>query len=360
MDQSFSFAYQKDYTELIRYNTPAQMVANEDRPRIILEHIAELMGYTNKTEDELHSAEWLLMRISETGKAYQPDGPCATAIHAVELKWPPQRFQKLKDFFQARSREIQEIAQTQLKYYANDYKGIRAGVDGEKEVRTALDDLGGWIIPLYNLLLEFMGPDGSYTTVEIDALVLAPNGIYALEVKNFGSYKSDYEIIVARDGSWYKEYDYWTENKGSPKREPMDNPFRQNARHTSYIEKFVNQYLGRTRSNWIFVEGIVVLANDKVSVRVEFGAPQSPTRIGTLCNRLRQNKETVLSEDEIQRLANAFISRNLPSHEYPLYDHRDEIFQLSKTCESMLEMATNINQGIEACLKDHPEFEKLV
>lgn len=189
---------------------------------------------------------------------------------------------------------------------------------------------------------------------------MAPNGIYALEVKNFGSYKSDYEIIVARDGSWYKEYDYWTENKGSPKREPMDNPFRQNARHTSYIEKFVNQYLGRTRSNWIFVEGIVVLANDKVSVRVEFGAPQSPTRIGTLCNRLRQNKETVLSEDEIQRLANAFISRNLPSHEYPLYDHRDEIFQLSKTCESMLEMATNINQGIEACLKDHPEFEKLV
>ena len=359
-DQAFSFAYQKDYTELMRYNTPVQMVANEDRPRIILEHIAELMGYTNKTESELHSAEWLLMRISETGKAYQPDGPWATAIHAAELQWPPQRFQKLKDFFQARSREIQEIVQTQLKYYANDYKGIRAGVNGEEEVRTALDALCGWIIPLYNLLLEFRSPDGSYASVEIDALVLAPNGIYALEVKNFGSYKSDYEIIVAKDGSWYKEHDYWTENEGSPKREPMDNPFRQNARHTSYIEKFVNQYLGRTRSNWIFVEGIVVLANDKVSVRVESGAPQSPTRIGTLCNRLRQNKETVLSEDEIQRLANAFISRNLPSHEYPLYDYREEIFQLSKTCESMLEMATNINQRIEACLKDHPEFEKFV
>lgn len=74
----------------------------------------------------------------------------------------------------------------------------------------------------------------------------------------------------------------------------------------------------------------------------------------------RQNSPSISRQNRPSATANAFISRNLPSHEYPLYDHRDEIFQLSKTCESMLEMATNINQGIEACLKDHPEFEKLV
>lgn len=359
-NQHFSFAYQKNCTELMYYNAPVQMVTNEDRPRVILEHIAELMGRPDKTESELHLVEWLLMMIGETGQAYKSDGPCAIAIHAAELQWPTQRVQKLQDFFQARGREIQEIVQTQLKYYANDYKGIRAGVLGEEEVRKALDALGGWIIPLYNLLMRFPSPDGSYTSVEIDALVLAPNGIYALEVKNFGSYKSDYEIIVARDGSWYKEFDCWTENGGSPKRELMDNPFRQNARHTSYIEKFVNQYLGRTRSNWLFVEGIVVLANDTVSVRVEPGAPQSPTRIGTLYDRLRQNKQIVLSEEEMQRLASELKYRCLPPNEYPMYDYREEIFQLSQTCKVMLEMATKINQGIEACLKDHPEFEKFL
>ena len=138
----------------------------------------------------------------------------------------------------------------------------------------------------------------------------------------------------------------------------MDNPFLQNARHTSYLERFVNQILGRSMSNWIPVQGIVVLANDNVMVRVEPGAPQAPTRIATLYDRLRQNMKPVLSEDELRQLASAFKARNLPPHKYELYDYRGEIQQFSKDCKTLLDMAQDVSRKIDAGIKEHPELER--
>lgn len=194
--------------------------------------------------------------------------------------------------------------------------------------------------------------------MEIDALVLAPNGIFALEVKNFGVYKSDYEMFITQDGSWYKEFTYQTKEGPKTRQEPMDNPFRQNARHTAYLEKWVNQHLGRSMSNWISVEGVVVLANDKVRVRVEPGAPQAPTRVGTLYSRLRQNMRPVLSVAELQQLAGGLKARNLPPKRYPLYDYREEIHQLSRDCEKWMAMSQQADQKMETCLREHPGFAK--
>lgn len=350
----WDYRYRFDWRELVHEDAPVQWVTNEDRAERILENLAELMEQPNGERASLQTAETIISGIAQEKETHIRQGSLGKVLNALALQWPAQQSHTLGNFFQTRCSEIQAIAQAQLQAYANDYRGIRAGIDGEEEVRQALDALGGAILPLYNLRLEFPGKDGSVNSVEVDSLVLAPNGIFALEVKNFGAYRSSYEIVVAQDGSWYKEFT----NKSKTSREQMESPFRQNARHTSYLEQFVNQLLGRSVSNWIPVEGIVVLANDKVRVRVEPGAPQAPTRIGTLYSRLRQNMSPVLSEDELRQLASAFEARNLPPNKYPLYDYRSEIRQLSMDCDKLRAVAQESAQKIQTCLKEHPEYRR--
>lgn len=352
------FEYENNYARLAHLNAPIQMVENEARPTRILQNLADLMEQSNGEKVPPQRAEPILTAIVESGEFVLFPGALSTAWRAYSWMWPDQRHPNLSSFFRIRSKEIESIVVAQLKIYANDYRGIRAGLDGEEAVQRVLDAMGGAIIPLYNLRLEFPGKDGSPNSVEVDALVLAPNGIFALEVKNFGAYKSRYEIIVSQDGNWYKEFTYQTKRGTQTKREKMDNPFLQNARHTSYLERFVNQILGRSMSNWIPVQGIVVLANDNVMVRVEPGAPQAPTRIATLYDRLRQNMKPVLSEDELRQLASAFKARNLPPHKYELYDYRGEIQQFSKDCKTLLDMAQDVSRKIDAGIKEHPELER--
>lgn len=354
------FEYENNYARLAHLNAPIQMVANEARPTRILQNLAELMEQSNGEKVPPQRVEPILTAIVESGEFVLFPGALSTAWRASSLMWPDQHHPNLSSFFRTRSKEIESIVLAQLKIYANDYRGIRAGLDGEEAVQRVLDAMGGAIIPLYNLRLEFPGKDGSPNSVEVDALVLAPNGIFALEVKNFGAYKSNYEIIISQDGNWYKELTRQTKEgvQTKPKREKMDNPFQQNARHTSYLERFVNQILGRSISNWIPVQGIVVLANDNVMVRVEPGAPQAPTRIATLYDRLRQNMKPVLSEDELRQLASAFKARNLPPHKYELYDYRGEIQQFSKDCKTLLDMALDASRKIDTGIKEHPELAR--
>lgn len=131
----WTFEYQEDGCSLVHWDAPVQQVTNEERPRRILENLAELLEITPGPDGSLQAAEAVMAQFDREGKADVHHGSLARALNAPNLQWPAQRSQTLKQFFQTRSAEVQAIAQAQLRFYVNDYKGIRAGLDGEEAVR---------------------------------------------------------------------------------------------------------------------------------------------------------------------------------------------------------------------------------
>ncbi len=118
------------------------------------------------------------------------------------------------------------------------------GIRGELEVSYIVD----WVctsinaIPIRNLYLPW--PDGS--TSQIDELIIAPSGIYVIEMKNykgwiFGNENNQYWTQVL-----YKGY------RGDSTKNRLYNPIRQNASHISCLRKNLRWYKGPIHSLIVF------------------------------------------------------------------------------------------------------------
>lgn len=211
--------------------------------------------------------------------------------------------------------------------YWNEYEVARLGLDGEAAVQDVLAMHEGAFIVLHNLRLEFPNQTDKPDSVEIDTLVLAPNGIFAIEVKNYGA-RGQYRIVVGADGQWYKQL---------PGQEmtTMKNPFEQNDRHVAFLERFVNQVLERDMMHRIHVENIIVLANNNVQLVSDPNARQTLTRVGTLYHQLTLVPEQKLTLEELKKVEAAFQQAGRPANRYPLADYAsqmNEIVNAYKRC----------------------------
>ena len=70
-------------------------------------------------------------------------------------------------------------------YIDNDYKGCKVGIEGEERVNRTLS-IHKNIINLSNILLEILDNNNEIHSIENDNILLTRNGIFVLEVKNFG------------------------------------------------------------------------------------------------------------------------------------------------------------------------------
>lgn len=180
----------------------------------------------------------------------------------------------LNFYYKEMSRECYDAFDQAVKFYEGERKAIQAGIDGEEYIRRTLDMHNDEFFVLYDLRLEFPGQNGTNESVETDALVLVPNGLFAIETKNYGSTGS-YKIIVTADGQWYKET-----QRG--KRESIPTPVAQNDRHIAFLSKFINDVLGRDMMNRAAIKNIIAIANDNVETNIYPGAPLTVTRAGNL------------------------------------------------------------------------------
>lgn len=101
----------------------------------------------------------------------------------------------------------------------------------------------------------------------------------------------------------------------------MPNPFEQNDRHIAFLERFINELLGRDMMNYARIKNIIVLANDNVEVINNPAAKQTLTRVGNLYNHLTQDTTPRFTLDELQHIEKALTERNLPPKKYPLNDY---------------------------------------
>lgn len=241
-----------------------------------------------------------------------------------------------------------------LDEYRSDYNIIKAGLKGEHAVQDVLDMHTGAFIVVHDLRLEFPGKNGEIDSVETDTVVLAPNGIFAIEVKNYGS-SGRYKIVVTGDGNWYKEYPPRRDDE-APKREVMKNPFAQNDRHIAYLERFINELLGRDMANWARVENIICLANDEVSLENDPAAKQTLTRVSNLYNQLTYDRTQKFTVEELEKIKAAFDENGLPGKKYPLPDYSKHMKWAVDWYRYLTQSVAIITDGASRCAADHPEF----
>lgn len=238
--------------------------------------------------------------------------------------------------------------------YREDYNIMKAGLRGEWAVQDILDMHAGAFLVIHDLRMEFPGRGDRVDSVEIDTLVLAPNGIFAVEVKNYGA-SGRYKIIVTGDGNWYKEYPpRWDDD--TPKREVMQNPFAQNDRHVAFLERFINELLGRGMSDWVHVENIICIANDQVTLETDPGAKQTLTRVSNLYNQLTYDRTQKLTVEELEKIKAAIESKSLPGKKYPVKDYSKQMSWAAEWYRYLIETSDHIIDAARRCATDHPEF----
>ncbi|MBO8436467.1 MAG: NERD domain-containing protein [Spirochaetes bacterium] len=118
------------------------------------------------------------------------------------------------------------------------------GRRGELEVFHIVDWICASIkaIPMRNLYLPW--PDGS--TSQIDELIIAPSGIYVIEMKNYKGW-----IFGNENNQYWTQVLYKGTREGSTKNR-LYNPIRQNASHISCLRKNLKWYKGPIHSLIVF------------------------------------------------------------------------------------------------------------
>lgn len=134
-------------------------------------------------------------------------------------------------------------------------------------------------------------------------------------MKNFSAL-GNYNIIVERDGRWLKTYP-----NGNV--EVMKSATDQNNRHIVYLNKLINEALHRDIDNYIEADGIIVIANNKISI-TNTSLDQNIFRISELYSYIKK-QDVVLTKDEMDKIRDLLISRNLPPQKFTVYDYRNEL-----------------------------------
>ena len=204
------------------------------------------------------------------------------------------------NYFLRRSYEL-EINEW-FRNFRSEYNNIKNGYVGEGRVAESLKKYEEQVIILPNIRIEVDGESS-----EMDYIVISPYGVYSLEVKNLAE-TGAYDVLIEKDGRWNKI------KKGVKK--PMKSPDTQNERHIVHLETMINRALGRNLDDYIRVKGMIVIANDQVTIK-NYNDDCIVKRYDYVMQAIRQN-DIVLKESEMKQIATAIKDAELEHKPYSL------------------------------------------
>lgn len=222
-------------------------------------------------------------------------------------------------------------------YIDSDYKGCKVGIEGENRVNQELS-LYNNIINLSNIRLEVLDNNNTIQSIENDNILLTKNGIFVLEIKNFGEI-GNYDIIIEKDGRWLRK------NKYNGETTVIKNVTKQNNRHIAFLNKFINEGINRSFDDYIEVEGIVVIANEKITIE-NYNNNQNIFRDSELYSYIK-SQEVKFKRDELEKIRDLILSKNLPPKRYPIFDYSGEIIENIKMLEAYLNDYENVVNKLE-------------
>ena len=203
---------------------------------------------------------------------------------------------------------LNQIYETNLKAFNNDLKGTLIGAEGEREVAKTLKDFEKIVGREKMRILPNIRIEPNGQSVESDFIVVCPNGVFALEVKNLGSTGS-YNITVEKDGLWKKVM------KNGRWKEMPDSISRQNERHLMGIEQVINSKMGNSTENWIGAKSLIVFANNVVGIRNY--SNNVIIRDSEIMTEIRKHP-ICLNEQQINEIAEILLAESLPAKKYKM------------------------------------------
>ena len=174
-------------------------------------------------------------------------------------------------------------------YYYEKYKILRVGVQGEKQALRGFSMLSNQYHVLNNVPCAFDGQ-----LCEIDLLVVGPNGVFVIEVKNHnGTIKGESEAPV------------WNQQKvgrqGGEYSKRIRNPIKQMKRSIYILSKYMEV---KGIKQWI--DGVVYFPNPEVCMMVE--AENVYDNEALVIEHIKSFAgKKQLSKDEIKRIVTLLI-----------------------------------------------------
>jgi len=141
-------------------------------------------------------------------------------------------------------------------YFFRKYSGYKQGYEGENKVSKILSST---LSNEYYLINDVVFSDG-YGNV--DHVVLGPNGVFVIETKNYGG------KIICYGDEWSRQYT--NKKNGSFNRFihfELGSPSKQAKRNSVRIKRVIESS-ETFKSRRIWVEGIVVFANQSVDLKI--------------------------------------------------------------------------------------------
>lgn len=331
---------------------PQMWVSNDDWAKTIEDFLGSVGLYPDLIQQEIYEAPRLAKLCENQSPLADIWGlPSDCLSPAATKEIPSDCIDNLRIAISERERELNALLAVRAQWYMEEFRIIASGLYGEEFLRKTLDLHAGAFYVFYNLRLEFPNADGRRDSVETDALVLAPNGLFAIEAKNYGAH-GKYAIDVSAAGTWYKTFP----DSKYDKRQKLANPAAQNDRHIAFLERFINDLLHRDMTHWAHVESVIAIANDEVDLNIAPGAEVAVLRVGNLYGFMMRDKTPRFTGEELDILKKALEERALPPKKYPAPDFRDEIRMTVEAYRRLFVVAQSGKNAMLKCLEEHPEF----
>jgi hypothetical protein len=195
-----------------------------------------------------------------------------------------------------------------LKYTYNGYYNANIGLFGEDYVDKELKLYKDKFFVLNNIRME-----EDNLSVESDFIVISHNGIFCIEVKNYGAHASGGKIKILKDGTW-KRY-----NADNEEIDIMD-VTSQVYRHIGITQRIVNNSLKSKYGQdfpYIPFAPIITIANSRLSI--ENSSDMPIIRTSNIFRYISNFKDSVKLDNQLQQeIKNIIEANNMQVKSYPV------------------------------------------
>lgn len=214
---------------------------------------------------------------------------------------------------------------------------LTLGKRGEDLIDNYLSLYKGLFYDLKNYRVEFEGQ-----RVENDHIIISPNGVFVVEVKNYGE-SGNFDIKIEKDGRWSRIYKDGRINIFE------ENPTKQNDRHIVYLQRLINSELGRNMAEGIEVKGIIAIGNNIVNIQNE--SLQNIVRAEGIYSIISSYSK-ILSIDEMDAIYMALEKYQVPIQKYPRVDIENELLYNISIFKNHVSVCNNMLKSIQGHLNE--------
>lgn len=190
-------------------------------------------------------------------------------------------YENVKDKICETKRVIEEILEQKRKVenekfsLQKDLDLLRKGNEGELECFDCLRKLPDDYFLLNDIYLTVGG-----TTIQIDTIVIGPNGLFVIEAKN---HSGDYIIGHADIPLWMQ---YFKDSENSFNFKEFKNPVKQNWMHTIFLK----DYFKESCDTDVWINPIVVFCDKNVNIEAVFSPKMPVIKLAKLNEHILQQK----------------------------------------------------------------------